>query len=139
LSIGRLGSKTIVGPPFDVFDGVGASEHPVPRKLRGGENQGRKAKGEVTMDKRQLVNTAARRSGLSRRQVAEALEAILETIAEALAAGDGVTLKSFGRFWTWERRQQVRGFDGQTHRIWERQLIFKASAALRRRLKENQS
>ena len=89
------------------------------------------------MDKRRLVNTAARRSDLTRRQTQEALEALLETVAEALAAGDEVILKSFGRFWTWERRQQVRGFDGQTHRIAERQLVFKASAALRRRLKED--
>jgi len=90
------------------------------------------------MNKRHLVNTAARRSTLTRRQTREALEAILETVAEALANGDDVILKSFGRFRTWERLQQVQGFDGQTHRIFERQLIFKASAALRRKLKENQ-
>jgi len=90
------------------------------------------------MNKRHLVNTAARRSSLTRRQTHEALDAILETVAEALAAGDDVILKSFGRFRTWERRQQVQGFDGQTHRIFGRQLVFKASASLRRKLKENQ-
>ncbi len=88
------------------------------------------------MDKRQLIATAARRSRLTRRQTAEALEAILDTIAGALSEGEPVVLKSFGRFSTWDRRQRVRGFDGRVHQVAERQVGFKTSAGLRRKLKE---
>ena len=62
------------------------------------------------MDKRELVTLAARRSTLTQRQVDEALHAILETMAEAIAAGE--------------------------HEVDEVQLTFKASAVLRRRLKK---
>ncbi len=88
------------------------------------------------MDKRELVTHAARRSTLTRWQVEEALHAILETVAEAITAGEPVLLKDFGRFSTWERKQRIRGFDGQAHEVDEVQLTFKASAVLRRRLKE---
>jgi nucleoid DNA-binding protein len=88
------------------------------------------------VDKRELVTLAARRSTLTRRQVEEALHAILETMAEAIAAGEPVLLKDFGCFSTWERKQRIRGFDGQAHEVDEVQLTFKASAVLRRRLKE---
>ena len=91
------------------------------------------------MDKRELVTLAARRSTLTRRQVEEALHAILETVAEAIAAGEPVLLKDFGRFSMWERKQRIRGFDGQAHEVDEMQLAFKASAILRRHLKEKPS
>jgi nucleoid DNA-binding protein len=91
------------------------------------------------MDKRELITLAARRSTLTRRQVEEALHAILETVAEAIAAGEPVILKDFGRFSTWQRRQRIRGFDGQAHDVDEVQLAFKASAILRRRLKGESS
>ncbi len=87
------------------------------------------------MDKRRLVAVAARRCTLTRRQVDEALHAILETVVEAVAAGEPVVLRDFGRFSTWRRRQRIRGFDGQAHQVDEAQLVFKASAVLRRRLK----
>ena len=47
------------------------------------------------MDKRELVTLATRRSTLTRRQVDEALRAILETMAEAITAGESVVLKDF--------------------------------------------
>jgi nucleoid DNA-binding protein len=87
------------------------------------------------MDKRRLVAAAARRCTLTRRQVDEALHAILETMAEAIAAGEPVVLRDLGRFSTWRRRQRIRGFNGQVHQVDEAQLTFKASAAMRRRLK----
>jgi nucleoid DNA-binding protein len=73
---------------------------------------------------------------LTRQQVEEALRAILETMAGAIATGESVVLKDFGRFSTWQRRQCIRGFDGQAHEVDEVQLTFKASVVLRRRLKE---
>ena len=52
------------------------------------------------MNKRQLVAAAAKKTSLTRRQMGEALEALLEAIAEALEAGDYVALSDFGRFST---------------------------------------
>jgi len=57
-------------------------------------------------------------------------------MAEAMAAGEPVLLKDFGRFSTWQRRQRIRDFDDQAHEVDEVQLAFKASAILRRCLKE---
>ncbi len=91
------------------------------------------------MDKRRLVAAAARRSTLTRRQVDEALRALLETMTETLAGGEPVVLQDFGRFSTWRRRQRIRGFDGRLHQVDEAQLAFKASAAMRRRLKKGLS
>jgi nucleoid DNA-binding protein len=65
----------------------------------------------------------------------EALDTIFQAVAEALANGDDVTLKSFGTFSTWKRRQEIRGFDGRLHQVDGAQIVFKASAALRRRLR----
>jgi nucleoid DNA-binding protein len=89
------------------------------------------------VDKRQPVTVAAGRSTLTQREVGEALHAILETMAVAI--GEPVVLEEFRRFSTWQRRQRIRGFDGQAHEVDEVQLIFKASAVLRRRLKRESS
>jgi nucleoid DNA-binding protein len=87
------------------------------------------------MHKRELVELAARRSSLTRRQMNEAVDAIFAAIAEALTAGDPVILRGFGRFSTWRRRQQIRDFEGASHQVDGVQVRFNASAALRRRLK----
>ena len=93
------------------------------------------------MNKRQLIAAAARRSGMTRAQMGEALEAMMETIAEALAAGEHVALSEFGRF-------QVRDYAGRKlsrfgqpgcHVVQECQIpVFKPSAVLRRRVREGQ-
>jgi nucleoid DNA-binding protein len=91
------------------------------------------------MDKRQLVETTARRSSLTQHQMSEAVDVVFAAIAEALAGGEDVVLRSFGRFSTWQRRQRVRGFDGQVYQIEQRRLVFRTSAALRRKLEEGNS
>ncbi|MDD3829300.1 MAG: HU family DNA-binding protein [Anaerolineae bacterium] len=88
------------------------------------------------MRKRELVELAARRSSLTRRQMNEAVDAIFAAIAEALAGGEPVILRGFGRFSTWRRRQRIRDFEGASHQVDGVQIRFNASAALRRRLKE---
>jgi DNA-binding protein HU-beta len=90
------------------------------------------------MDKRRLVTAAARRSRLTRNQVGEALDAILETIAEALSNGDCVALADFGRFETQHYPgRKLRRFDGPGHYAVEDRFVpvFKSSAVLRRRLR----
>jgi len=90
------------------------------------------------MNKRQLVAAAARRTSLTQGQVCQALDAVLETIAEVLAEGGYVALADFGRFET--RRypsRRLRRFDGGGHYTADDRPVpaFKSSAALRRRLR----
>ncbi len=50
------------------------------------------------MNKSELIAAVAEKSGLSKKATSEAVEAILQTISEALAAGEKVTLVGFGTF-----------------------------------------
>ena len=91
------------------------------------------------MNKRQLIAASARRSRLTQGETREALEAILEVIAGALAEGDHVTISGFGRF----DLQQYAGrklhrFDSPGHYDVEgRQVpVFRSSELLRRQLRE---
>lgn len=93
----------------------------------------------MTLNKRQLAAAAARRTDLTRQQTLDALEAILDTIADTLAAGGEVRLANFGRFKAQDYPgRELRAFDGQgrcrveTHRV----PVFRPSAVLRRRLRE---
>ena len=91
------------------------------------------------MNKRQLVAAAARRTSLTQGQVRQALDAVLETIAEVLAEGGCVVLGDFGRFEV--RRypaRRLRRFDGGGHYTAGDRPVpaFKSSAALRRRVRE---
>lgn len=93
------------------------------------------------MDKRQLVQTAARQSSLTKRQLTEAVDVIFAVIADAMASGDEVLLRSFGRFYT----QVIPPYHikliqtGDARLVESRPLpMFRSSAALRRRLKEEQ-
>jgi nucleoid DNA-binding protein len=91
-----------------------------------------------SMDRRQLVAAAARHSDLTQRQMNQALEALLKAVGEALAAGEAVSISSFGRFEVREYPgRKLRRFDGPGHyTVQERRVpIFKSSAALRRRVK----
>jgi DNA-binding protein HU-beta len=93
------------------------------------------------VDKRQLIANAAGRSALTREQTGEALHAILDAIAEALASGDRVALSNFGRF-EMQRypARKLRRFDGLGHYKVDDRLVpvFRSSAALRRRLREGE-
>jgi nucleoid DNA-binding protein len=91
------------------------------------------------MNKRQLVAAAARRSSLTQRQTREALNAILETVVDALAEGDHVLLSGFGRFELQRYAgRRLRRFDGEGHYTVEDRTVpvFKSSAALRRRMRK---
>jgi nucleoid DNA-binding protein len=69
-----------------------------------------------------------------------AVDALLDTIAEALAAGDEVVLSEFGRFYLQPYPgRKLQRFDGSGHyRVEGRRVpAFRSSAALRRRIKEN--
>ncbi len=50
------------------------------------------------MTKSQLVDSVQSRTGLTRQQAADAVEAVLETVQEVLGRGGDVALTGFGRF-----------------------------------------
>jgi nucleoid DNA-binding protein len=91
------------------------------------------------VNKRQLVARAARRTLLTQRQVRQALDALLATIAEALADGEPVALSDFGRFETQRYPgRKLHRFGGQGQfAVEERRVpVFRSSEALRRRVRE---
>lgn len=55
------------------------------------------------MNKSELVESVAKKSGLSNKNAASAVSAVLEAIKDALANGDQVTLVGFGTFLVRER------------------------------------
>ncbi|MBA3371984.1 MAG: HU family DNA-binding protein [Actinomycetota bacterium] len=50
------------------------------------------------MNKSQLADVAANKSGLSKGDTSKALDAVLDSITEALQGGDKVSLTGFGTF-----------------------------------------
>jgi DNA-binding protein HU-beta len=48
--------------------------------------------------KQEFVDAVADRSGMSRRDASTAVDAVLDTITDALKAGDSVTFTGFGKF-----------------------------------------
>ena len=91
------------------------------------------------MNKRELIAASARRSRLSQRTIRDALDAVLETIADAMGQGEPVTVAEFGRFLMqrYPGRRLPR-FDGSGHFNVEDRMVpvWKSSEALRRRLRE---
>jgi DNA-binding protein HU-beta len=88
--------------------------------------------------KRQLIAEVARRTSLTQAQVREALDGILEFVAEAMAEGNAVTLVGFGRFEACKHRPRVvHGRDGRTYRV-ERRLVpvFRPYPSLRQQVQE---
>lgn len=50
------------------------------------------------MTKQEFVDMVASKSGLSKRDAGEAVDAVLNSIADALKAGNDVTFTGFGKF-----------------------------------------
>ena len=91
------------------------------------------------MNKRELIAAAARQSSLTQRQMREALDALMETLIQTLAEGDPVSLSDFGRFCLQHYPgRSLQRFDGEGQYTVEGRSVpvFKSSAALRRRLRE---
>lgn len=94
------------------------------------------------MNKCQLIAAASRRSSLTQRQTREALEAILEVIADVLAEGEPVTISGFGRFDVGRYAgRKLHRFDGPGHYLVDdrRVPVFRSSERLRQRLRRRES
>jgi DNA-binding protein HU-beta len=57
--------------------------------------------------KQEFVDAVAQKSGLNRREAGQAVEAVLETITEALRQRDTVAFTGFGKFATSERKARM--------------------------------
>lgn len=85
------------------------------------------------MNKVQLVDAIAEKAGLTKTDSKKALEAFVDTISEALKAGDKVALIGFGSFSVSERgeRSGRNPQTGKTITIPAKKVIkFKAGAEL---------
>ena len=86
------------------------------------------------MNKQQLIDAAADSGDLSRSDMGRALDALLDTIADALKAGDKVSLTGFGTFEVRDRaaRQARNPQTGETIDVAaSRAPAFKAGKALK--------
>ena len=70
-------------------------------------NKYKKYKGVKVMKKQELVAAIAKKSGLSKPDAAKALKATTETITEALAMGETISLVGFGTFKTKKRAERT--------------------------------
>ena len=59
------------------------------------------------MTKQEFVDAVAQKSGLNRREAGQAVDAVLETITEALRRRDSVAFTGFGKFTTSERKERM--------------------------------
>lgn len=65
------------------------------------------------MNKAELVDSIAERAGISKKDAGEAVEAMLDTIGQALVSGDKVQLTGFGTFEVRDREER-KGRNPQT-------------------------
>jgi DNA-binding protein HU-beta len=56
--------------------------------------------------KQEFVERVASRSGLGRREAAEAVDAVIESITDALKGGEEVSFTGFGKFTTQQRAER---------------------------------
>jgi DNA-binding protein HU-beta len=61
---------------------------------------------EIFVTKQEFVERVASRSGLSKREAAEAVDAVLESITEVLRSGGEVNFIGFGKFSTQHRKER---------------------------------
>ena len=59
------------------------------------------------MNKAELINAVAEKAGLSKKDTETAVNAVIDTIAAALAAGDKVQLVGFGSFEVKARAERI--------------------------------
>ena len=59
------------------------------------------------MTKQEFVDAVAQRSGLSRREAGQAVDAVLETITDTLKRRDQINFTGFGKFATSDRKARM--------------------------------
>ena len=91
------------------------------------------------MNKTELIAQIAAKSGLSKKDAEKALAATIDSVTEAMATGDKVTLVGFGSFEVKSREARM-GRNPKTNEPMEiaatRTPVFKASSALKDAIKK---
>ena len=59
------------------------------------------------MTKQEFVDAVAQRSGLAKREAAQAVDAVLDTITDALRRRDSINFTGFGKFATSDRKARM--------------------------------
>ena len=59
------------------------------------------------MTKQEFVDAVAQRSGLGKREAAQAVDAVLDTITDALRRRDQINFTGFGKFATSDRKARM--------------------------------
>lgn len=59
------------------------------------------------MTKQEFVDAVAQKSGLSRRDAGEAVDAVLDTITDTLKRRDSISFTGFGKFTTSDRKARM--------------------------------
>ena len=59
------------------------------------------------MNKSELIDSIAEKSGLNKTQAGDALNAVMESVGEALEAGDSISLVGFGTFSVKDRKART--------------------------------
>jgi len=62
--------------------------------------------GEWLVTKQEFVDNVAQKSGLNKREAGKAVDAVLDSITDALKQGDAVTFTGFGKFSTTRRAER---------------------------------
>jgi len=90
------------------------------------------------MNKNELINEVARKTGLSRREAEVGIQTMLDTIAKDLISGGKVTLTGFGTFDVGKRKERL-GVNPRTGRPIKisatKMPRFKPSKNLREKIK----
>ena len=90
------------------------------------------------MNKTELITAVAEKAGLTKKDVEKAVNALLETVKEEVAAGKKVQLIGFGTFEVKERaaRDGRNPFTGEAIKIAAvKRPVFTAGAALKNQVK----
>ena len=86
------------------------------------------------MNKSELVDSIAEKSGLNKTQAGDALNAVMESVGQALEAGDSISLVGFGTFSVKDRKARTgrNPQTGETIQIAAAKVpSFKAGKALK--------
>lgn len=59
------------------------------------------------MTKQEFVDAVAQKSGLTRREAGQAVDAVLETITDTLKGRDSISFTGFGKFTTSDRKARM--------------------------------
>ncbi|MBU5616108.1 MULTISPECIES: HU family DNA-binding protein [Psychrobacter] len=59
------------------------------------------------MNKSELIDSIAEKSGLNKTQAGDALNAVMESVGQALEAGDSISLVGFGTFSVKDRKART--------------------------------